>query len=401
MIKFCVAAVSLLAATAVSAQEFFDALDQRLTFSSPNDNVRARVSGTLDLEYYHFEQPPPGLIDATGHDLFNPRLTIFLDAQLGPTLYFFSQTRVDQHFDPSDHGAQVRLDEYALRFTPWKDGRFSLQAGKFATVFGNWVTRHLSWDNPFITAPLVYESVTALEDMLAPEVPFDGNRDDDEKYEYIPEIWGPSYATGLSAAGRVGSFEYAVEVKNVALSARPETWDATRVGFDHPTVNGRIGFRPNEAWNFGFSASDGAYLHSQAQQSLPPGKGIGDYHERVFAQDISYEHHHLQLWAEFHEVQFEIPRLGDGNSFGYFIEARYKITPQLIGAIRWNQQFFDDVSTGAGGQVQWSPDVSRVELAATYRFTEHLHLKLEYYFDDDSHRAEIHHNFAAQFTVRF
>src|SRR6187549_3211426 len=101
------------------AQEFLDEFSDRLTIAIFNDQVRARFSGTLDLEYYHFQQPPPGVIDAAGENLFNPRLTLFFDTQIGPKVYFFAQTRFDRGFDPSDHGAQVRLDEYALRFTPW------------------------------------------------------------------------------------------------------------------------------------------------------------------------------------------------------------------------------------------------------------------------------------------
>src|SRR6266567_1025556 len=87
-------------------------------------------------------------LDSKIDNLFNPRLTLFLDAQYGSQIYFFAQSRLDRGFDPSDRGAQVRLDEYALRITPWDDGRFALQIGKFATVIGNWVPRHLSWENP-------------------------------------------------------------------------------------------------------------------------------------------------------------------------------------------------------------------------------------------------------------
>jgi hypothetical protein len=141
------------------------------------------------------------------------------------------------------------------------DGRFSLQVGKFAAVIGNWMERHLSWDNPFINAPLPYENATALEDQLAPTVEsyFDGLLHD-ARIEYIPVIWGPSYASGVSVAGRLGKLEYAAEIKNASLSSRPESWDATRIGFEHPTVSGRLGYRPNPTWNFGFSASDGAYF---------------------------------------------------------------------------------------------------------------------------------------------
>ncbi len=388
-------------ATQLRAQDFLDRLDERLTITAFDDNVRARLSGTIDLEYYHFQQPAPGLLDASGNDLFSPRLTAFFDAQIGPTIYFFAQARLDRHFDPTDEGAQLRLDEYAARITPWEDGRLSLQAGKFATVISKWVERHLSWDNPFINAPLVYENVTALEDMAAPDY-FYGGELLDEKYEYIPVIWGPSYASGASVAGRLGLFEYAAEIKNASLSSRPESWDLTRIGFEHPTISGRLGFRPNEMWNFGFAASQGPYFRPEAQATLPFGRDIGDYDQIVLAQDVSFAWHHLQLWAEFHEARFEVPNLGNAETFGYFIEAKYKITPQLFGALRWNQQFFNEVPNGYGAEAQWSRDISRVEAAIGYRFTAHTQLKLQYYVDyiEEAPR-NFSHTFAAQFTVRF
>src|SRR5919109_680245 len=160
-------------ACAFDIDDALDRLDSALTVSAFQDNLRARLSGTVDLEFYNFQQPTPGLIDSESDNLFNPRLTLFLDAQLGSQLYFFAQARLDRGFDPSDHGAEVRLDEYALRITPWEDGRFTFQAGKFATVVGNWIPRHLSWENPFINAPLVYENVTPIRDKSAPFSVFD------------------------------------------------------------------------------------------------------------------------------------------------------------------------------------------------------------------------------------
>ena len=160
-ICLCLAAHAI---TALRAEEFLDRVDEALTFSAFDDTVRARISGLLDVEAYHVAQPPPGLISTDDHFLLNPRLTLFFDAQLGPKLYFFLQSRLDRGFDPEDGGAQIRLDEYALRFTPWDDGRLNIQIGKFATVVGNWTGRHLSWENPFINAPLVYENVTPIYD---------------------------------------------------------------------------------------------------------------------------------------------------------------------------------------------------------------------------------------------
>ncbi len=401
MRRLCALLLWLASASALPAQDLLDRLAEKLSVTALDHEVRARLSGTLDLEYYHFQQPPPGLIDADGHNLFNPRLILLTDAQIGPAVYFFSQVRIDRHFDPTDEGAQIRLDEYALRYTPWEDGRLSVQVGQFATVVAKWVERHLSWDNPFIAAPLVYEYALPLEDYGAPEIPYDGALHD-EKYEYIPIIWGPSYASGVSVAGKFAQFEYAAEVKNAALSSRPESWPITRRGFLHPTVSGRLGFRPDAAWNFGLSASQGAYHRPEALSTLPPGRGIGAYHQYHLAQDVSFAWRHFQLWAEFHQTRFELPRLGDGDTFGYFLEAKYKFTPQLFGAVRWNQQFFDEVPDGVGGRVPWAHDVSRLQLAATYRFTAHLHLKLEYDIEREARVARnFRHTFATQFTVRF
>src|SRR5215469_3200543 len=225
-------------ACAFDIDDFFDRLDTALTISAFHDNLRARLSGTLDLEYYNFQQPPPGLIISSIDNLFNPRLTLFLDTQIGSQIYFFAQSRIDRGFDPSDQGAQVRADEYALRVTPWGDGRLTVQIGKFATVVGNWVPRHLSWENPFINAPLIYENVTPIADKFAPASPTDFVRGfvyDPE--DWNPVIWGPSYASGVSVSGRLGQFDYATEVKNSALSSRPESWSLTEIGFDNPTFS--------------------------------------------------------------------------------------------------------------------------------------------------------------------
>jgi hypothetical protein len=391
-------------ACAFDVDDYLDRLDTALSISAFHDNLRVRLSGTLDLEIYHFEQPAPGLIDSNIDTLFNPRLTLFLDAQIGSQIYFFAQARFDRGFDPSDHGAQVRLDEYAVRITPWQDGRLTVQIGEFATVVGNWVPRHLSWENPFINAPLVYENVTAIQDKYAAFSPlefldspyFEG------KYAFNPVIWGPSYASGISVSGQLGKFDYAVEMKNASLSSRPESWYVTENGFENPTFSGRFGFRPNEAWNFGLSASEGPYFRREAEPTLPPGRDIDDYREFVLGQDVSFAWRHLQLWAEFYEARFEVPRVGNADTFAYYIEAKYKFTPQLFGAIRWNQQLFSTISDGDGHSDRWSPDLGRIDIAATYRFTPHMQLKLQYGFQHEtSSPGEDNHLFAAQFTIRF
>ncbi len=397
---FC--AVMLASAIRIAgAQEFLDRLDRSLTISLFDDQVRARLSGLLDLEYYRFPQPPPGLIRFDdGHDLFAPRLSLFLDAQAGPQVYFFAQARADSGFDPSDRGAQVRLDEYALRVTPWSDGRFNLQIGKFSTVIGGWIERHLSWDNPFVNAPLPYEAPTLVSDL---DVPITAQSfigaPNFAKYEFLPLVWGPAYTIGISAAGRIGIFEYAVEVKNAGVSSRPESWhDYT---FTHPSVDLRLGLRPNEAWRIGFSAAEGPYFRPNASP-LPAGSHFSDYRQYLLGQDISYARGHLQIWAESFVSRFEIPQLGNADVFAYYLEMKYKITPQLFGALRWNQELFATGRDAKGQPVARAHDVWRVDTALGYRFTAHSQLKLQYSVARGGFATDnLGSTFAAQFTLRF
>ncbi|RYD34018.1 MAG: hypothetical protein EOP86_11975 [Verrucomicrobiaceae bacterium] len=388
----------------LAAEGLIDRLDEALTVSAFNGDMRARLSGTLDLEGYYFPRTPPGLIhaDADGA-LFNPRLTLFLDTQLGPHVYAFAQARADRGFDPGDGDLEVRLDEYAIRLTPWEDGRFNLQIGQFATVGGGWITRHLSWDNPFVNAPLPYENVTAVRSRVPPySAQYFAPGILWGKYDYLPVIWGPSYATGISVAGRLGRFDYAAELKNASLSSVPESWSITETGFEHPTLTGRIGFRPDPAWNLGLTASRGPYLMPEAAAALPSGRGLEDYQQITLGHDISFAWHHWQLWAEVFASRFEVPHVGNADTLAGYFEAKYKFTPQLFGALRWNQQFFSKVPDGWGGEHAWGDSLWRLDAALGYRFTPHTQLKLQY----SPERATgggpgTSHNFAVQFTVRF
>lgn len=408
-------ALGCLSAGSVRAsEEFFDRLDEALSVSALNGAFRARVSGTVDLEGYHLPTPAPGLIDTTRKDLFNPRLTVFLDAQLGRQLYVFAQARADHGFDPSDDGARERVDEYALRFTPWSNGRFNLQVGKFATIVGNWVNRHGSWDNPFVNAPLLYENLTGLWDTegassaasllqwshvrpgLSPAIAAN------EKYLRIPLIWGPSYATGVAMSGALGRFRYSAEMKNSPLSSRPMSWTRAKKWWTYPAVAARLGYAPNAMWNFGVSASTGTYLRPSAARTLPAGFGRGDYRQVMFGQDVSFAWHHLQLWAELYEARFEIPRVGDARTVAGYIEAKYKFTAQLFGAVRWNRQLYGTIPDGPRGDVHWGHDLWRVDVAPGYRLTPYIQLKAQYSFQSEAATEAAHtHTLATQLTVRF
>jgi hypothetical protein len=406
--------IAILATCEIKA-DLLEEIDKRLSITALDGHLHLKLSGTIDLEAYGIDRPAPALIYTSEHFLLNPRLSLFLDAQLDTYLYSFVQARLDRGFDPSDAGAEVRLDEYLLRLTPWKNVKLSIQAGKFGTVAGNWVRRHYSWDNPFIDAPLPYENLTGLWDSAAPEsletlfywghVPYDdvtrfGDGYSDKRLR-LPIIWGPSYASGFSVLGALGQVDYAFEIKNAALASRPESWDFTQVNLDDPTFSGRIGFSPSVMWNLGVSGSVGPYLQAEAASTLPHGASIGDYREILLGQDVSFAWHHLQLWAEIFETRFEVPNVGDADVLSYYVEAKYKVTPQLFLAARWNQQLYATVPYNRGS-AQWGNDAWRIDAAVGYRFSTWLQIKFQAGFthhDDDVQEGE--RLLATQLTLKF
>ncbi len=390
------------AATAWASDAWFDRLEERLAVSAWDDAVRARLSGILSLEGYAISQPPPGLVFTRSNRLFNPRLALFLNGQAGPRLFGFVQARVDRGFDPATERLRLRLDEYAVTFVPRAGTALSVQVGQFASVIGNWMARHDSWENPFVTAPLPYEHQTSIYDSEAPLSLDDFvSFDPAEKYEYNPIIWGPSYATGAAVAGKLGRFELALEVKNGGPSSRPELWSIRDLGFDRPAFAARLGFRPDLRWKLGFSASDSAYLAPGAEH-LPAGTSWRDFRQRLLGQEVSYAWRHLQVWAEVFQVWFEVPRVGTVRTVAGYIEAKYKFNPRIYGAVRWNRQGFSALSDGAGGRVRWGSSLWRVDVAAGYRFTARLVLKLQASGQREAGQHEnLRMNYASQLNLRF
>lgn len=403
----CVLVFALMFLRPAFAQEnWFDRLDEALYVESTTGWFRSDLSGLLDLEQYYADQPAPGLLLTEDDWFFNPRLSLFLDTKLGQHFYSLVQVRFDRGFDPGGRtDGDARLDEYFLRYTPFEDSRLNFQAGKFAMVVGNWVPRHLSWDNPFVTAPLPYENVLIIADHAAPpNAPgFLRRRGSvDRKVIWLPIIWGPSYAAGASFFGLVNGIEYAFEIKNAPISSRPYAWDPDKVGWEHPTLSARIGYRPNATWNFGVSASRGAYFLPAAESTLPAGRNRGDFDQTTAAADVAYAWRHWQFWGELFLSRFAVPNASDADTLAYYAEAKYKFTPRSFGALRWNQQLFDSIPNGLGGHDRWDRDIWRIDSAVGYRFTRHLQAKLQYSFGQQNGSPDQgDHVVAGQLTIKF
>jgi hypothetical protein len=400
------------------AQECLERLSQRLNYRTAGGRVQLRLSGSLELEGYAISDPVADLVSGDADNFFNPRFTLFLDAQLGERGYLFAQGRIDRGFDAyyPEKETEARFDEYALRWELSEPGtgRLFLQAGRFATVMGNWMPRHGAWDNPFVTAPLPYGNLTGVWDVApVPSVevllawahvnPVGSAREVLANKEFrLPVIWGPAYAHGVAVAGKWGRLEYTGEIKAVGVSARPERWDEGFSGTERPTLSARVGWRPSASWNLGFSASRGEYLDRSGHRQIPAGFDRHDYQEIVLAHDLSYAWHHFQFWGEIYAARFKIPRIADLDTVAYYLEAKYRFTPQFSGAIRWNQQWFDDVTNRTGRTFGAGRQTWRIDVAPTYRMTTQMQLKLQYSLQRDRPaREDYTQSLSAQLTIRF
>jgi len=164
-------------------------------------------------------------------------------------------------------GAQVRLDEYALRVTPWNTGQLNLQVGKFATIVAIGRNGNLSWENPYRHRAFALRKPSPHRRHEAPASAGDFlERTSRKNTSTTRSIWGPSYATGRFGGRPAGQARLRQSRSRTFRSPRRNPGTPPKLDLSIRTVSGRIGLRPNPMWNFGFSASTGPYFRPEAKR---------------------------------------------------------------------------------------------------------------------------------------
>jgi hypothetical protein len=363
-----------------NAEGWRDTLFQPHSIQARDGDPWAQLSVLADLTAYAADEPPPGLLFDADGSFIQPRLGLLLDAGVGQRLTGHLHLQFDRGFDPG-HKRQgdIRFDEYYVQASVIDAARLQLRVGKFVTAFGGWVNRHRSGDNPLVSAPVPYEDMTTITDQAVPVAVggFVNRRNLPEiKSGWLPVVWGPSYATGVSVSGGLGDFDVVVEVKNASISSRPETWDAVEEGFTtDPTYTGRIAWHPMPEWTLGLSHSRGPYLQDTTRRLLPADKRVNDYEQTTTGLELTFERRRLQLWAEIMHSTFEVPRVGDAELLTGFVEVRYKFAPRWWLAGRWNRSIFDEVRNSTRS---WDRHLTRIDVGVGFRQDANLLFKLEY-----------------------
>src|SRR5213082_3768385 len=74
--------------------DLLDRVNDALSIRDPQNRFQLQLSRLIDFEGYFIDQRAPALIQTDDSFLFNPRVSLFLDAQWTSHWYFFGQFRI-------------------------------------------------------------------------------------------------------------------------------------------------------------------------------------------------------------------------------------------------------------------------------------------------------------------
>jgi hypothetical protein len=343
-----------------------------LNWRSKNGWIEVTYNGSFVFEGYVIDTRAPGLI-MENDPFFYYKDTNIGRLSVGEHLMFFVNLQDDRGFDPDNQGFRSELVAYFVRATPFDEPWVNLQAGKFATVVGNFVPRHGTFENPFVRDPLPYDFMTVLGNgPPAPNATALLNRRNipDRKQRWIPMVWGPVYHTGVEAFGAVEKFEYAFCVANAALSTPPNQWDLDSQNDEHFNYEARVGYEPIIGLKLGASYALGPYLKKSR---------FDDMDQQTFGFDAAYSIGHWQFWSEFFATEWEAPNISDElRAYSYYVETRYKFTPGFYGSLRWGQIFFNEIEKANGNDTRWDRDAWRIEAGLGYFIRKNIVTRIQY-----------------------
>lgn len=363
------------------------------------------VSGTLAPEddgYFNFVA-----FDDYGNNVLRRfRLGLNAELRLGSHVALLGEVRSDNLRAPVVYAL-------FLRVRPWADKSFDVQAGVIPPVFGAFPRRRYAWDNPLPGLPLAYQYLTTLR---ADAVPGSA----EELLSNRGRGWNVSYSVGSIYPGpgvpQVQSEVWDTGVQ-VRIGRRPVSFAValTQGTLSHPRfrddndgkqLSARLAWSPAPQLTLGFSGARGEFLARSVTDGLPSTAG-SDFDQTAAGVDLELATGHWILRAEAVWSRWELPALDETrietpqDSFGGFVEGRYKVRPGLYVAGRVGHLSFRRLSSSEGTNT-WDANVSRVEVGGGYALHPQMLLKATWQYNwRDSERYARESLVAAQVVLWF
>jgi hypothetical protein len=334
------------------------------------------------------------------------RLRIFAESQPNDRLQVLAQFVFDDASGLYVDGA------YAI-FTPWAERDLHVLAGKLPWAIGTWAPRTYSNRNPLIASPLMYQHQTT---MLWYDLPPNADRllatagsgaGGVNFFGYpegsgMPVVDDSYWDVGATITGSARPFEFALQT-----TAGAPSWGSTSLDDNSgKSVMGRLGFTPVPDLRFGVSGSIGPYLAANLNPTLPPGKNVNQYDQKLLMADFELLIAHLELRAEGARNFWETPTVGELSVNTAYAELKYLLGSGFYFAGRWDTEQFGKIQSSTGDLRPWDWNVVRGEGGIGYRISRDATFKTAYQysqFDTGVPGVEKPHQsiLAAQLSIGF
>jgi hypothetical protein len=316
-----------------------------------------------------------------GDDPFGPyRLRLFAEGKANDHVQVLGQLVL---FDHAVEGTKLYVDGAYVIYTPWLDRDLRLMAGKIPWAIGTWGPRTYSNKNPLVSAPLMYQYHSSLVWYVAPpnaDMLLAAAGTGQTGVNYFGNPMGPGmpivddsyWDVGVTLAGSQRPFEYAIG----GVAGAPSWGSTARDDNSGRSVLGRIGIAPIPSLRVGVSGSFGPYLLRRLNPTLPPGKTVNDYAQKLVMADLEFQLDRFELRGEAAHNTWETPTVGDLDVDAGYVELKVATLADAYVAGRYDVERFGKIEDSSGEEHPWDDDVTRVEIGAGYRLTRDVIAKL-------------------------
>jgi hypothetical protein len=295
--------------------------------------------------------------------------------------------RVDLLAEVRAENESVDAPAVFLRWQPWADRPFHVQAGRIPMVIGAFARRAYGTDNLLAGAPVVYQYLTSLRPDALPGAT-------DDVLRMRARGWRPSYPIGSdSTAPGLPLIAYSRGDTGVAGQWTADTWTAAaavtvgtaadpRVGDNNGgvSVSGRLAAVRPSGLTVGISAARGNWVDSDAQALAPPAGVFRHNTQTLAGVDAEFARGHWIVRGEWWHAAFAVPTLAPRlTAHAGFLEGRYRFRPRWQLAARVDRLTFSEIvgasGATAGVPTPWDAPVRRVEGALGFRVNRRLELR--------------------------
>jgi hypothetical protein len=301
-----------------------------------------------------------------------------------------------------------------LRFRPWTDRMFDVQAGVVPPTFGAFARRTYAADNPLIGYPLAYQYLTPVRPDAVPASA-------DELLRMRGRGWLSSYSIGNLTPDRglpiASAFRWDTGVQvHAANDFMDATASVTNGTISNPLFKddnsgkqlaGRIAVHPTAGLIVGASAARGPFISDSAARAAVGNGRDGEFTQTAWGGDIEYSRQYYLVRFETILSEWKLPAVQAPfidvplRALATDVEGRYKIRPGLYAAARLDHLGFNQI-TGTSRRATWDAPVTRVEIGGGYSLQRNLIFKLSYQHNTrDTARIPVLNLTAAQIVFWF